>query len=268
MLSVPAFLQSSVEVWQKPNEQGSATLYLYFEALNGFYEVRVRSELHTVQIDLTEEELQQLLPAVSSPENQGEGEGQSGEGEPTQGGESTQGNEPIQGGESTQGNESTQGGESGSSTGSESSGEGNQSVNSSENTGSVTQYCPICNAELAETSAHLATCSHYAVLPAESAAHDFLSAFAGMLEDITVTALDQGNEIYSFTLNYLSKTAADALDEAMNACTVKSYQKRADDSRSIHVQKALGGKMFTFVTEITKESGVYKATVNLTGFAA
>ena len=121
-------------------------------------------------------------------------------------------------------------------------------------------HCTNCGALLASTSLHLSTCSHYAVLPVESDAYDWIAELPGMREDLDVTALDEANEIYSFFLNYLTEIEVDELLSVMR--TYKTYEEPG----KIHAQIMLGTKKFTFVTDITQEGTLYKASIHLMGF--
>ena len=123
-----------------------------------------------------------------------------------------------------------------------------------------TPLCPICGAPLADTSSHFVLCEHYVILPMESEAYDLLSALPGMKEDISVAALDEESEIYSFVLNYLTYEEA---AEIRAAITGERYYSDA----TIHVQKAIGSKVFTFDVNFCEDGDLCKATIYLRGFA-
>ena len=256
VFTTTAFSQTQIDLWTKTDEYGHSTYYLDFDLLTELREIRFRAELQAVQIDLTAEELALLTPQASpTDETQGDTSGNSGEGgettQPEGSGEGTQNGE-IQNGEN-QGGETTSG---------ETQGNGQNDEEES------IYLCAVCGRAVSGTSGHAETCSHYAVLPTGSEAHGFLSALPGVREDLSVTVIEDENEIYSFVLNYLSESDAALLKQTLLSCTVLFNQTNADGSEDIRAQKAIGAKVFTFVVRITSQNDVYKATVNLTGFAA
>ena len=141
--------------------------------------------------------------------------------------------------------------------------DGDQSTDGSGNT----PLCSVCGNAMSEDSAHKSTCSHYAVLPEDSEAYGFLSALPGVKEDLVATSLDEENEIYSFALNYLSEQGAERVKLELLRCTVKFSERNADGSVDLHVQKIIGDKAFTFTVKVTSQSGVYKATFSVRGYA-
>ncbi len=241
VFTTTAFSQTQIDLWTKTDEYGHSTYYLDFDLLTELREIRFRAELQAVQIDLTAEELALLTPQASpTDEMQGDTSGNSGEGGETQNGE-------TQGGETTS---------------------GETQVNGQNDEGERIYLCAVCGRAVSGTSGHAETCSHYAVLPTGSEAHSFLFALPGVREDLSVTLIEDKNEIYSFVLNYLSESDVALLKQTLLSCTVLFNQTNADGSVDLHVQKVIGVKAFTFVVRITGQNDVYKATVNLTGFAA
>ena len=142
----------------------------------------------------------------------------------------------------------------------------NDGDQSTDGSGSI-PLCSVCGNAMSEDSAHKSTCSHYAVLPEDSEAYGFLSALPGVREDLVATALDEKNEIYSFALNYLSEQGAERVKLELLRCTVKLSERTADGSVDLHVQKIIGAKAFTFMVKVTSQSGVYKATFSVRGYA-
>ena len=261
VFTTTAFSQTQIDLWTKTDEYGHSTYYLDFDLLTELREIRFRAELQAVQIDLTAEELALLTPQASpTDETQGDTSGNSGEG-----GETTQ---PEGSGEGTQNGETqngeTQNGENqgGETTSGETQGNGQNDEEES------IYLCAVCGRAVSGTSGHAETCLHYAVLPTGSEAHGFLSALPGVREDLSVTVIEDENEIYSFVLNYLSESDVALLKQTLLNCTVLFNQTNADGSVDLRVQKVIGVKAFTFVVRITGQNDVYKATVNLTGFAA
>ena len=266
VFTTTAFSQTQIDLWTKTDEYGHSTYYLDFDLLTELREIRFRAELQAVQIDLTAEELALLTPQASpTDETQGDTSGNSGEGgettQPEGSGEGTQNGE-TQNGETQNGetqNGENQGGET---TSGETQGNGQNDEEES------IYLCAVCGRAVSGTSGHAETCSHYAVLPTGSEAHGFLSALPGVREDLSVTVIEDKNEIYSFVLNYLSESDAALLKQTLLSCTVLFNQTNADGSVDLRVQKVIGVKAFTFVVRITGQNDVYKVTVNLTGFAA
>ena len=264
VFTTTAFSQTQIDLWTKTDEYGHSTYYLDFDLLTELREIRFRAELQAVQIDLTAEELALLTPQASpTDETQGDTSGNSGEG--TQNGETTQ---PEGSGEGTQNGEPQNGelqngeNQGGETTSGETQGNGQNDEEES------IYLCAVCGRVGSGTSGHAETCSHYAVLPTGSEAHGFLSALPGVREDLSVTVIEDENEIYSFVLNYLSESDVALLKQTLLSCTVLFNQTNADGSVDLRVQKMIGVKAFTFVVRITGQNDVYKVTVNLTGFAA
>lgn len=231
MLSIPALSESPFEIWGRLDEYEHIEFALYFPLFEGFRTMRLRDELSTVQIDLTAEELERLVPTSSLDEE---------DDPPT--------DPPEETGDDTGEDEG------------EGQGSGDEVI-------PAEARCTSCGALLRETGAHLSSCSHYAVLPIESAITDFLSPLPGMKEDLVLTALDGENEIWSFVLNYLSAEGAERIKDAMLTCDVRGNTLLPNGARDLQVRKASGGKMFTVTAHIEWVGDGYRASINLTGFA-
>lgn len=136
-----------------------------------------------------------------------------------------------------------------------------------ENTGNTAAgdpRCETCGAALRKDSAHSALCSHYAVLPTQSAAHDLLVGLEGMKEDLVVTVLDGESEDWSFVLNYMDRDAYDCLIAAISPTI---YAEVTATEEHYRAQKTFGAKHFTFVVNITV-GDTRRAEIHLTGYAA
>ena len=128
-------------------------------------------------------------------------------------------------------------------------------------------HCVVCGVLLAEDAEHLPECVNCATIPLLSAAHDFLDILPGVREDLDVTVIDEENEIYSFSLNYLTAEGANAVKDLMRSCTVLNETLLGDGSMEYRVRKNIGSKVFTLVTRVTPRAGYYAATIALSGFS-
>ena len=122
-----------------------------------------------------------------------------------------------------------------------------------------------CSVSLTGESSHLSSCSHYAEIPASSAAYDFLSLLPGMKEDLNLTSLDGQYEIFAFVLNYLSQEQALALKQAFDSADPLPEEEGTLTLRAEN--KVYENKIFTIVANVTECGGYYKVTINLTGYA-
>lgn len=104
-------------------------------------------------------------------------------------------------------------------------------------------------------------------LPSASAAYDFLSAFPGCVADLEVTLMEEKSETYKFKLLSLSASEAETVRATLLTCVVKYDRQNQDGSRSLHVQKQIGDKMFTFMVSLTVDGNCYEAAFSVSGFA-
>ena len=124
--------------------------------------------------------------------------------------------------------------------------------------------CEECGASLASDSEHFTSCAHYAVIPQDSAARDFLCALPGMCEDAELTSLTEQYEVFGFVLNYLEQEDAVAVVQAF-----ESNQDLPEEEQTLplRAEKVFENKFFTIVANVTKIGGYYKVQINLTGYA-
>ena len=104
-------------------------------------------------------------------------------------------------------------------------------------------------------------------LPAASAAREWLSALPGRVAALEVTTITEDSEVYKFDLLSLTASEAESVRSALLTCTVKFDRENTDGSRSLHVQKQIGDKMFTFMVSLTVDGNYYKAVFSVSGFA-
>ena len=288
--------EGTLELWGKVNEYDRVSLYVCFESTGKYHEVYFRTEMPVVQIDLNEAELALLLPTPSLEEDtdQEAGESTDDSSDETVQEETTGGNEPAldqdaepveEKGEDESGSDQDEQ-EENVEQNVEQNGEEN-AVEEAPNDGNLSEQepaedpgsdsqgesdpqevrCVVCGVLLTEDAEHLPECVNYATIPLLSAAHDFLDVLPGVREDLDVTVIDEENEIYSFSLNYLTAEGANAVKDLMRSCTVLNETLLGDGSMEYRVRKSIGSKMFTLVTRVTPRAGYYAATIALSGFS-
>ena len=288
--------EGTLELWGKVNEYDRVSLYVCFESTGKYHEVYFRTEMPVVQIDLNEAELALLLPTPSLEEDtdQEAGESTDDSSDETAQEETTGGNgpaldqdaEPVEekgddesGSDQDEQEENVeqnveQNGEE--NVVEEATNDGNLSEQEpAEDPGSDSQgesdpqevRCVVCGVLLTEDAEHLPECVNCATIPLLSAAHDFLDVLPGVREDLDVTVIDEENEIYSFSLNYLTAEGANAVKDLMRSCTVLNETLLGDGSMEYRVRKSIGSKVFTLVTRVTPRAGYYAATIALSGFS-
>ena len=105
--------------------------------------------------------------------------------------------------------------------------------------------CPECNAALSSDSAHEATCSKYADLPAESRVFDLLNGIKGMREKRNNRLIinDQGEE-YFLTFNYLDSDEYDEFLLWLNRQKV-TYRERKGSEEIYHITAEVEDMGFT-----------------------
>ena len=288
--------EGTLELWGKVNEYDRVSLYVCFESTGKYHEVYFRTEMPVVQIDLNEAELALLLPTPSLEEDtdQEAGESTDDSSDETAQEETTGGNEPAldqdaepveEKGEDESGSDQDEQ-EENVEQNVEQNGEEN-AVEEAPNDGNLSEQepaedpgsdsqgesdpqevrCVVCGVLLTEDAEHLPECVNYATIPLLSAAHDFLDVLPGVREDLDVTVIDEENEIYSFSLNYLTAEGANAVKDLMRSCTVLNETLLGDGSMEYRVRKSIGSKVFTLVTRVTPRAGYYAATIALSGFS-
>ena len=288
--------EGTLELWGKVNEYDRVSLYVCFESTGKYHEVYFRTEMPVVQIDLNEAELALLLPTPSLEEDtdQEAGESTDDSSDETVQEETTGGNEPAldqdaepveEKGDDESGSDQDEQ-EENVEQNVEQNGEEN-AVEEAPNDGNLSEQepaedpgsdsqgesdpqevrCVVCGVLLTEDAEHLPECVNYATIPLLSAAHDFLDVLPGVREDLDVTVIDEENEIYSFSLNYLTAEGANAVKDLMRSCTVLNETLLGDGSMEYRVRKSIGSKMFTLVTRVTPRAGYYAATIALSGFS-
>ncbi|MBO7390703.1 MAG: hypothetical protein J6U39_04585 [Clostridia bacterium] len=288
--------EGTLELWGKVNEYDRVSLYVCFESTGKYHEVYFRTEMPVVQIDLNEAELALLLPTPSLEEDtdQEAGESTDDSSDETVQEETTGGNEPAldqdaepveEKGEDESGSDQDEQ-EENVEQNVEQNGEEN-AVEEAPNDGNLSEQepaedpgsdsqgesdpqevrCVVCGVLLTEDAEHLPECVNYATIPLLSAAHDFLDVLPGVREDLDVTVIDEENEIYSFSLNYLTAEGANAVKDLMRSCTVLNETLLGDGSMEYRVRKSIGSKVFTLVTRVTPRAGYYAATIALSGFS-
>ena len=288
--------EGTLELWGKVNEYDRVSLYVCFESTGKYHEVYFRTEMPVVQIDLNEAELALLLPTPSLEEDtdQEAGESTDDSSDETVQEETTGGNEPAldqdaepveEKGDDESGSDQDEQ-EENVEQNVEQNGEEN-AVEEAPNDGNLSEQepaedpgsdsqgesdpqevrCVVCGVLLTEDAEHLPECVNYATIPLLSAAHDFLDVLPGVREDLDVTVIDEENEIYSFSLNYLTAEGANAVKDLMRSCTVLNETLLGDGSMEYRVRKSIGSKVFTLVTRVTPRAGYYAATIALSGFS-
>ena len=125
--------------------------------------------------------------------------------------------------------------------------------------------CSVCGVMLKEDASHLPQCSHYAAIPEESEASDWLSLFPGVREDLVVNSMTEEAESYSFVLNYLTQEGAENVEILLRASGGTPIP-RGIGAVMYHLQTALGSKVFTVSVDLENVGSHCRATVNLIGY--